>query len=374
MASQREGGVRPPELPKSHGKSVANNEHLESPTERLARFQSMERIAGQMTDFGPNLGIEVTMGKSLEKRPGAERGEDAFLVDKETGLTGVFDGLGGEGSGADASVKAATMAPQIYRAILGKIEGDLGQSLIEIADDQAKLEHPSQRETVARDFLKEWRGHDPAVQREIIALYRTFLKLSEAVRETGGKTTATLGKTVELPDGRRFEVVANVGDSGATLFGADGLMEEITEEDSALDYMLAAGVLTPEQARDPEHKVGKMTVRELKRTMYQALGKKPDPEEPLVPRLAVRELHPGDSVLYSTDGIRDVIADEDGEFDAVRAHKSVEEGGLGQLVDEAMRGAKKDECTALRKEIYAAAEEDDGLVEINAEDVVEDAA
>jgi serine/threonine protein phosphatase PrpC len=340
----------------------------------MARFQSLERVSGEVPNFAPDLVIEIAMSKDKKKRPGAERGEDMFLADKETGLTGVFDGLGAgnekkPGSGADASVAAAKFAPALYRQLVAEASVS---KLSEIAQDQASLEHPDQRMAFRKDLTVEWRQHDPAVQKEIVALYQTVQKLSDLVRQTEGMTTATLGKTVRTADGRRFEVIANVGDSGATLIHADGNAENITREDSVLDYLKSIGRIRPENAADPDYKLGNMTVREMKRAMYQALGN-PDLETPTIPRISIRELQSGDSVLYTTDGIRDNLADADDNFDATRAAELLTEGGVEKLMDEAAHGPKKDECTALKKDILAEVEAEESIEEeLGAEDVIEE--
>src|SRR5688572_15188613 len=66
----------------------------ETMVERMRHQQSIGKYAEKMDEFAPGIDVEVAMSKDFRKRPGAERGEDMFLADMETGLTGVFDGLG----------------------------------------------------------------------------------------------------------------------------------------------------------------------------------------------------------------------------------------------------------------------------------------
>ncbi len=292
--------------------------------ETLAEWQKMEGVRGSVDDFAPELQVSFAMCKDRDYRPGDKPGEDMFLVDKKTGLTGVFDGLGGEGGGDRASAKAAVEAPRRYEEALAEVRrmsgADLARATSEAIERQAALGHPSVRGALIAGGQKMWDAMPSALKPEALALYRSVDRLSDDVRQTSGMTTLTLGKTVALPGGRMFEVVVNVGDSGAFKVRADGSAYELTDEDSALDGVLSAGLLTPEEAKNPDHKVRvgpnkEVTVSYLRRAMHQALG-----GIVASPRLSVVEIRPGEKVVYATDGVRDIRAFEtDGHFDPAKA-------------------------------------------------------
>jgi serine/threonine protein phosphatase PrpC len=313
----------------------------------------------------------------MEKRPGSERGEDMYLADKETGLTGVFDGLGGEGNGADASGMAAQFAPSLYKVMRRSAEQsrDLDGELKGVIAGQASFEHPDDVAKEQARLEKEWGSLDSALKQEALTLFKTVQKLGEKVAETGGMTTVTLGRTVSLPDGRMFEVIANIGDSGAMKIDAEGRAADVTKEDSTVDQAISMGMLTKEQAANPNHlvKVGskEVPVSKLRRGMYQALGMK---GQVPVPRMSIVEIKPGDKMVYATDGIRDEISDEYGNFDAKKAASVLGSGNAENLMKEAEKGSKKDEKTILIKERFATAEvlEDaDEVVELDEGDIIE---
>ncbi len=287
-------------------------------------WQKMEEVRGRIEDFGENVRVHFDMRKDLEKRPGDEPGEDMFLAHKETGLTGVFDGLGGEGKGNLASAKAAEMAPQRYveaRAGVFKDAGSLERMGQDMISKQADLAHSSERASLIEAGQRMWKATPDALKKEMLALYRAVELLNADVAKTGGKTTLTLGKTVAI-NGRSYEIVVNVGDSGAFKVRADGTARELTEEDSALDQALSMGLLKPEEAKNPDHVVAigssKIPVAKLRAGMYQALG-----GEIASPRVSVTEIRPGEKVVYLTDGVRDIPAFEtDGRFDPAKAAES----------------------------------------------------
>lgn len=315
-----------------------------------------------MKNFSPEIDVEVAMSKDTGKRPGDQRGEDMFLADARTGLTGVFDGLGQgreggteEGRGADASGLAAFAAPALYEVIGGHFQKpeEVRSGLQKVIAEQGTLEHPAKKAATEANLAKEWSRHDPLVQKEIVTLFLTLRKLSDRVKDTKGLTTATLGKSVTLSDGRMFEIIGNIGDSGATKIGADGRAENITKEDSVLDYLLSKGMLTPEQAADSQFEFAPMkkSVKKLKTMMYQALG---NPETPVVPRMTVVELKPGDEIVYASDGVRDEFSDANHDFDAKKAaailgRKGASAETLVAAAEKEGQADKKDEKTVLRK-------------------------
>lgn len=370
--------------PKPIEPKIYRPEDLKTVAERMKEQQAIKMYSESWNDFRDDLSVGVMMGKDEGKRPGAERGEDMFLADKETGLTGVFDGLGGEGekgSGANASGISALFAPSLYKIVSGAAEklpaSKLNDELSKVADGQASFEHPSEVAAKKKEIGGAWAKQPVEIQREIVTLYKTVQKLSEKTGETKGMTTVTLGKTVKLADGRMYEIVANVGDSGATRVDAEGRAHDITNEDSAVDQAVSMGFLTRKQSEDPNFNVvlpggTTRTVAQLRRAMYQALGM---PGTIVVPRISVIEMRPGDKIVYATDGIRDEIADAGGNFDAKRAADILNGRGAEALMNEAADGKKKDERTILIKERYLSVDSvEDDIQELPPDALIEDVA
>ncbi len=368
-------------------------EALETKLAERAKMQKQERVSGEVDDFGDDLIVGYAMGKDMGKRPGETPGEDMFLADKETGLTGVFDGLGGEGAGDKAAATAAERMPDLYKDVRERTADMFGNKLLsekmkkELFESQASLEHPTLRQAATGHLEKMWSGLPDEVRQEMIVLFKTARALSEEVAATKGYSTMTVGKSVLSPDGKMYEVAANIGDSGGLKIREDGTAVEITKEDSSLDEAIAAGLLTPEEAKNPKHEVKAsngepiidprtnkpVTVSLLRRGMYQALGKKN-----IVPRITVTLVRPGEKIVYLTDGARDEIVDADGNFDAAAAAKltkpevsTVE--NAKRLLEAAAKGPKKDEITVLVKERTHAIESvsDDDEIELSESDIIE---
>jgi protein phosphatase len=167
----------------------------------------------------------------------------------------VCDGMGGEAGGEIASDLAT-------RAIAGAMRRAFGQALLQNAM-VASLEIASLR-------IKERACAEPALARM--------------------GTTATLAAVC---DGAL--VVAQVGDSRAYLF-RDGVLEQITRDQTWLELLRASGALPVDAAGEP---IGAHVI-------LQALGSST--------RLDVVVTHtpiaPGDVVLLCSDGLHDAVDDD----------------------------------------------------------------
>ena len=96
-------------------------------------------------------------------------------------------------------------------------------------------------------------------------------------------------------------VVANVGDSRTYLL-RDGALTQLTHDDSWVQLMIDSGELAPEAARDhPQRSL-----------VLAALDGEPDRG----PALTTFEARPGDRLLLCSDGLSDVVDDDDDRGDA----------------------------------------------------------
>ncbi|MGI8881617.1 MAG: PP2C family protein-serine/threonine phosphatase [Jatrophihabitans sp.] len=85
--------------------------------------------------------------------------------------------------------------------------------------------------------------------------------------------------------------VLHVGDSRAYRVGAEGLAQ-ITRDDSLMQDYIDAGVLTPEQAATDRRRS----------VILQALS-----GQPVVPSIAILQVHPDDRFLLCSDGLSDYV-------------------------------------------------------------------
>jgi PPM family protein phosphatase len=134
--------------------------------------------------------------------------------------------------------------------------------------------------------------------------------LAEALRETvrhGNDTLrfladsrpelATMSTTltaVALTDAGEYLVV-NVGDSRSYLF-RDGVLNQLTRDDSLVQALLDEGAISLEQAR----------IHPARAIVLAALDGQPQPE----PKVCAHEAQAGDRLLLCSDGLSDAVDDE----------------------------------------------------------------
>ncbi|HWQ99569.1 MAG TPA: protein phosphatase 2C domain-containing protein [Candidatus Methylomirabilis sp.] len=288
-------------------------------------------------------GLEVaaTLEKKDERKNKPEnRNQDNVILDPETGLIGVLDGLGGEGAGDLASKGAEQVIPERFAQALKDAPKSQAEVQRALVDQQLRKLGASSPELAAQQrvqvtkMIEGMQMKDPAMARKALALMEAISASNEAVKETGGKTTACVGFIHEAPDGSRWAVVANVGDSAAYKRRANGEMVPLTKEDSLLNRMTDTGEMSPEllaqlkkepdkkfpipvtldliraaggTEKDYEKAKGNtipMSYKKLKVTMVGALGSS-NPE----PSLAIRRLDKGDELIMGTDGLVDKFED-----------------------------------------------------------------
>lgn len=181
--------------------------------------------------------------------------EDAFLVDAEKGILAVADGMGGHQAGEVASFLA-------LKALAEKLKEG-------VADDPlAKLQ-------AAVRFANE-------------VVYRSACLRPEF---SGMGTTLTVAWVV---GSQAF--LAHVGDSRAYLF-RDGHLEALTHDHSYVGELVRSGGLTAEEARFHPHR----------NILTRALGTEAD----VIVDTRVVELRTGDLLLLCTDGLLEVVKDEE---------------------------------------------------------------
>lgn len=307
---------RRPEQKKQEQRKPINFVALQK--ERAIEARQFELIDGVEAAF--------TMHKG-DKRGDEEPNEDCVRIfeDPEFGVVGgVFDGLGGEGNGALASAKASEVLLARMRNALETVR-DLNPSVLELVlvpevhlvvrdGKTGELAHAKKEEQI---ITSSYIDVDPAIAKKAIALSSALKAINHDVKATNGKTTACVSMIHTTEDGRRFSITANIGDSGALRRKSDGSIERMTIEDSALDGLMEAGVITPELFKEMRENPDKdftfgrtaRTYRQLRLMNTQALG-----ADKVSPRITIEELEEGDELVMLTDGYLDFLEHE-GELD-----------------------------------------------------------
>lgn len=356
--------------------------------EDVAELQNQDVVEEFEIQNFQGLEITATLEKKNERKGDPDnKNEDCIVIDRETGLIGVCDGLGGEGekgAGAKASAEAARAIPLAYAEQLQSAvplsDTDLKGALVELqllkknpVDAQARIKFANVLEPEMGKIVQK----DRELAEKALALLEAVRQSNEAVKQTGGQTTVTVGLVHTTPDGENWAVLASVGDSPAMKRRSNGELLPITKEDSLLNLAVDAEIITPRELAklqiDPKYRVkiplwfvkqygvGQKAELEalerqgvtdlpadyklLKRAMVASLGSSISE-----PSLNIRRLDPGDELILASDGVTDKYELENGltNFDEMGAVFNAD--GLDAVREAAKRkesAAKKDDDIAI---------------------------
>jgi PPM family protein phosphatase len=157
--------------------------------------------------------------------------------------------------------------------------------------------------TIVRSY---YHSDDPDRAR---ALEASFHAANTEVYDRGRSSMGTTGVAALVLDNALH--VANVGDSRAYLF-RDGRLQQLTKDHSFVAEQVAAGILTPDEARRSIHK----------NVITRAIGYQPE----VAVDLTFWVLRPGDLVLLSSDGLHSLVDDSE-------IATTIEQCELTELVD-----------------------------------------
>lgn len=129
--------------------------------------------------------------------------------------------------------------------------------------------------------------------------------------------------------------MVHLGDSRAYLM-QDGAIQRLTRDHTYGQALLDAGVLTAKT----------MATSKWKYVVSNYLtGKIPEDDPEVHPDVHLARLHPGDAILLCTDGLTDVVTDE--ELEKILKGDGSAKDQSGAMVDLAVRRGAKDDATAL---------------------------
>lgn len=235
--------------------------------------------------------------------PVREHNEDSFVVDIETGLFLVADGMGGHASGEIASAIAADTVQEV---LLGGIN-----------PDETRLERD-----MSMDEEEELR------ERLRYSMNQASIRIRKAALanpvHTGMGTTLVV---LLIEDDEAH--IGHVGDSRLYLYRDERLLR-LTRDHTVVQQEIDAGRLTPELARIVPHK----------NILTQSVGY----HGPVEPDTSTRPVEPGDVFILCSDGLTDPLDDE--ELAEICRETSTED--LAEvLVQKALEAGTEDNVTVV---------------------------
>jgi protein phosphatase len=198
-----------------------------------------------------------------------EANEDAFLISQERKLYVVADGMGGHQGGGFASKK-----------VLELVQSELDR-LEQMQDFTQPLQTLEERTITQFRLLR-------ALQRANQSLFEISLK-EPNLRGMGTTLTA-------LQFDERFANLAHIGDSRAYLLRG-GSLKQLTEDHSWVQEQVKMGLLNSEEARN----------HPLKNIITRSMGHERDVKVDL----SKTEYQPGDKFLLCSDGLTNMVTDEE---------------------------------------------------------------
>src|SRR5512140_92039 len=214
-----------------------------------------------------NRGVSVSAFGLTDVGRKRRHNEDAYLLDGESGLFVVADGMGGHAAGEVAS----------------RITVEAIQEYLALRDDEGESTWPfgfNSRYSMEGNLLST------AIKRANERVIRAVQNRPE-LKGMGTTVVAALFDTERA-------TLVHVGDSRCYLYRR-GDLRRLTDDHSWVQEQVNAGILTPEEA----------TSHPLKNVVTRALGGSPN----VLPDLIEVPFEPGDSFLLCSDGLTGMLSD-----------------------------------------------------------------
>jgi serine/threonine protein phosphatase PrpC len=274
-------------------------EHINETTTRKAHATKMPRHrTKKQTSTTPLLSIpffDISRHTiACERHP--ERNEDSILIDANSGLFAVYDGVGGSAAGEIASQTAARATSQRWKHVLKQLQN--GRKVPTFLEQSEKFDLCDILQLIIQDA-------------------------DEMVRTDGARLAGTddLATTVALLAFSRSSGMhgytmfhAHVGDSRIYLLHEKEPLKRLTSDDGLLAKLVENQIVSDEDALriDQAMRSDQLTDTEysyfrLRGGITQALG------GPIPPSIHTDQvpIHPGDRILLCTDGIHDNLVDQE---------------------------------------------------------------
>lgn len=243
-----------------------------------------------------------------------EKNEDAFLINDDRHLYLVADGMGGHLGGEYASQLAVDTIEEIVRGLEDDPEATLPEGL-----ELKKGDYP----TCLRYAIR-------------VASQRIFEKANVEANLHGMGTT-----TVALLFRKNKAYIANVGDSRAYRIRS-GRINQITKDHSLVGEQIRAGLISADDIR----------IQRLKNIITRSVGF----QEFVDSDVDIRPVRVGDHFLLCTDGLSNLIADD--EIRDIVLNNDIE-SAVTRLVDIANERGGDDNITVILTEVLGLDESED---------------
>lgn len=225
-----------------------------------------------------------------------ENNEDAFAVLSDRNIYIVADGMGGHNAGEVASAESIRILETYFTR-------ELVDSLS--TDKNTASEHMNRAFLEASRSIYEMAKTDPSMKGMGCTLIMAFLS------------------------GNQLHT-CHIGDVRCYVCGSSGI-EQVGNDHSQVWDLVRAGQLTPEQARKHSHK----------NILTQAVGQR----AALAPEYHCREVQPKERVLLCSDGLWDMLSDE--EIHSIVMRHRRPKAACRELVEQANRAGGKDNITVV---------------------------
>jgi protein phosphatase len=237
---------------------------LREQTGTMGFFERLNSIyrnwRGEENHRSPGSTFQVTSGLHTSIGYFRDNNEDRVVVDDETMIYVVADGMGGQAAGEQASQMAVDIVPQ-----------ELRERLVE-ADEPNKV-------------------------REAIKL--AVFKANQSIVERGDNdpSTQNMGTTIVLGVCRAGKMyVAHIGDSRAYLI-RDGQIKRMTTDHNLAQALFEANTISAEE----------LDTHRFRHVLWKYLGSKEFGDGPDISEIKLQD---GDRILLATDGLTGSLTDE----------------------------------------------------------------